>query len=1005
MTTNEDAFSDSYSEDLFAPTEGSENMALQPDNPEHPVRQMIRRVRAAQRQGKDLDEYHPVDLRASTWNHELDTPGSTELGKLQSFASSLAKYSQLDADLVVTELPDQLGRFSIKKILGAGGFGWVLLADDPQLNRPVALKVPRLDTLISNTGRARFLREARAAALLAHPNLVTVYEAGQIGPILYIAFEWIDGKPLSEWLVEHRSELDFRSTAKLMSTLAQAVHHAHQRGIVHRDLKPSNILIKNADSPPLEAAQIAERAKIADFGLAHLGESSGELTRSGALMGTPKYLAPEQIESTGAQSEPRIDVYGLGAVMYELLTGQAPFNGPTLAAIIRAVEQDPPAVPRKLNSSVPKDLEAICLKCLEKNPALRYGSAALLAADLEGFFEGAPVRARRPNFLERTGRWIQRNRLVTFAFSLALLSLTVGLVIAANQAQRANASLLESQQQRRRAERHRDRAESAIDTLLSQVADSLESIPQMQPVRRSLLEQALAHEQAALEDEGDDPASQLRVADSLGRIADLLYRLGLYDESIKTCDELQQLLSGFEPDKSDQRFRSEVALLKSQLIESRILLRQAAHAKATEQLQVTLGLTATSQTPEFVRLRAMALHLSGISLRDQGDLEAAEHSFLEASTTLQSIPSSNRTAGDERDLISNMSMIGGLRYSLGKYAEAIQIWEQVAAVEATIDPRVPQQNILLGNRAAGLANLAMAHAFNRDFTTSLEYYQRSNEQYRDLCIQFPLHFEHASGRLSALIGRSVTLQNAGQVQAAIESYQEAVDWGEQLVQRFGEQPRLVVEMSRALGNLGNVLQFKGRQEDAMNAWNRGLNYVRKNLERQPENGAYLGDLTFALSNLANFHLQKNQLEQAGTIIAEALSSSQKALESFPRDQKIINAARNLHANGALLFCFRHNHDQALQEIERIVELQPTQPETIVFAAKTAARLQISVGGNLHELFGRDDDQEIAARYANRALELLTSARELGFEDFAGLRQQPEFSQIVTLPEFGEIERE
>jgi tetratricopeptide (TPR) repeat protein len=982
----------------------SDNSYPAADNPDHPVRQLIRRVRAAQPNA--LDEVSKLNdqvaLDASTWDHEINTPGSTEHSRLQNFASSLEKYSQLfDAEEVQAELPNQIGRFRIQRILGAGGFGWVLLADDPQLNRPVALKVPRLDTLVSQTGRSRFLREARAAALLSHPNLVSVYEAGQIGPVLYIAFEWVDGQPLSQWLSEHRSKLNSTAIASMMSALAHAVQHAHQRGIVHRDLKPSNILIKTADHLD-DPSELAERAKIADFGLAFLAEGDVDLTRSGALMGTPKYLAPEQIRSSGTQADPTIDVYGLGAVMYELLTGQAPFSGPTLAAIVRAVELDSPVPPRKLNETVSKDLQAICLKCLEKNPSQRYSSAAALADDLDRFVEGVPVRARSPNFLERTFRWVNRNRLVSFAFALAILSLTVGLIVAATQVVRANANLAESQIQFQRAERHRDRGKRVVDKLLNEFSEALEPIPQMQNVRRKLLQVALDHERASMADEGDDPESQLRVTESLGRIADLQYRLGDFDEAIESCHEVQQLLGKLKPANPDQTFIATVVRAKSHLLKSRILLRQGSAAEAEAELRELLVDTESNRNPEMTRLRATALGLRGTALRDRGDVPASELSFLESITTIQGIPQSDRTAGDERDLVSMMSMIGGLRYSQGNYDEAIKIWKDVVDAEVDPDPELPQ-NILLGNRAGSLTNLAMAYSFKKNYKSALEYYDKSNDQYRELCLQFPLHYDHAAGRLSALVGRSVALQNAGQGLAAIESYRESVAWGEQLIERFGEQPRLLTELSRAWGNLGNVLQFKGDQEGAIAAWSQGLSHVRKNLQLQPENGTSLGDLTFALSNLAAFHLQKNQLNEAAALIDEALPAAEQALKTLPGNQKVINAFRNLRANRALLFCFRQDHDKAMEEFARIIALQPDRPDTIVFAAKTAARCQLSVKGNLHELFDGDDDAEVASRYADRALELLRNARELGFRNFASLRGQPEFSQLVVLPEYAELE--
>ncbi len=980
------------------------------EHPDHPVRQLIRRVRAAHGDARTSHESglrQQVQPDASTRDQECDTPGNTQYEELQSLASMLESHSRLpDIDAVPADLPNQIGRFRIKRILGSGGFGWVLLADDPQLNRPVALKVPRLDTLVSPTGRSRFLREARAAALLSHPGLVSVYEAGQLGPLLYIAFEWIDGQSLSQWLPGHRAELTSHSVARMMSAMAHAVQHAHQRGIVHRDLKPSNILIRNpsAETRGDNPDELAERVKIADFGLAFHAENDGSLTRSGALMGTPRYLAPEQIQSRGAQNDPMIDVYGLGAVMYELLTGQPPFSGPTLAAIVRSVEQDPPVAPRKLNPAVPGDLEAVCLKCLEKRPAQRYSSAAALAEDLERFTEGFPVRARRPHFVEKALRWVGRNQLVSFAFALATLSLTAGLFLALSQAHQARTSLAENQQQRLRAERHRDRAKAAVDTLLSDVAESLEPIPQMQPLQRRLLQIALDHERAAMADEGDDPESLLRVAESAGRIADLQFRLGDFDASLGSCEEVLQLLEQFSPSSSGQQQRCDVFQSKSYLLKSRILLEQQNPLAAGDEIQKVLVPTAASSgsTPEITRLRATAFSLLGRSLRDRGATVAAELAFLDSIATLETLAADVRTGGDESDIISMMSMIGGLRYTAGKYDEAAEIWKETADREINLDPGLPQHNILRGNRAAGLANLAMACSFKKEFDSALAYYHQSNEQYQELCNQFPLHLGHAQGRLTALTGRSVALQNMGDAPGAIASYQEAVAWGEQLVQRFGPQPRLLMETSRTLGNYGNVLQFSGDGEAAQEAWSRGLVHVRKNMELQPDNGSNRSDLAFALGNLAAFHLQQNRLAEADPLIESAVAESERAMQLLPGNQKVINACRVQLANRVLLLCLRNDHEAGLATVDRIAGLQSDHADTLVFAARTAARCQTAVSGNLHELFGNPDDEAVAERYAVRALDLLRSARDLGFDEFDSLRRQPELSQLATRPEFAEL---
>jgi formylglycine-generating enzyme required for sulfatase activity len=312
----------------------------------------------------------------------------------------------------------QLGRFLVRREVGRGAFGVVFLAHDPQLRREVALKVPRVEVLVDNELRQRFVREARVAAGLDHPNLVAVYEAGQEGPLCYIASAFCPGPTLAQWLKQHEGQVPLRTAARLVETLAEAVQHAHVRGVVHRDLKPSNILL----APP--AAQLPGGAadvpgglgfipRITDFGLAKVlvedfGSTAGSPTRSGAVLGTPGYMAPEQAAGKSRAVGTAADVYALGVVLYELLVRRPPFQAETPLETLLQVGTEEPLPPSRLRPKLPRDLETICLKCLHKDPGRRYASAQALADDLRRFLAGEPIRARPAGVVERLARWARR---------------------------------------------------------------------------------------------------------------------------------------------------------------------------------------------------------------------------------------------------------------------------------------------------------------------------------------------------------------------------------------------------------------------------------------------------------------------------------------------------------------------------------------------------------------------------------------------------------------------
>ena len=274
--------------------------------------------------------------------------------------------------------------------------GIVYRALDTRLHRPVAVKMLLAGAYAHPGERERFLREAAAAAGLRHPNIVQVYDVGQHDGRPFFTMEFLEGGSLAQQL--SGAPLPARQAAELLATLASAMQAAHHGGIIHRDLKPSNILL-TADGTP----------KVADFGLARWEKGGAGLTKSGAPLGTPSYMAPEQARGLTQALGPPLDVYALGAILYELLTGRPPFRGETASETERQVIEQEPVPPSRLNAKVPRDLETVCLKCLTKEPGRRYATAGELAADLARFLNHEPIRARRAGPLGRLVWWGWRN--------------------------------------------------------------------------------------------------------------------------------------------------------------------------------------------------------------------------------------------------------------------------------------------------------------------------------------------------------------------------------------------------------------------------------------------------------------------------------------------------------------------------------------------------------------------------------------------------------------------
>ena len=289
--------------------------------------------------------------------------------------------------------------FEILSELGRGGMGVVYKARELSLKRLVALKMIRDDWLGSTEHIARFEIEAEALARLDHRNIVKIYQIGNARRVPFVALELLEGGSLKDRLAGNPQPVH---EAALLSTLARAVHAAHVAGIMHRDIKPSNILFDDEGVP-----------KITDFGLAKRLEVEDGETRTGQLIGSPSYMAPEQAKGWDREIGPAADVYSLGAILYEMLTGRPPFKGTTAEETIRLVLDEDPIPPSRLRRQLPIDLETICLKCIARDPRKRYADALSLAEDFDRFFAGEPIRARRTPFWERGIKLARRHQLTT----------------------------------------------------------------------------------------------------------------------------------------------------------------------------------------------------------------------------------------------------------------------------------------------------------------------------------------------------------------------------------------------------------------------------------------------------------------------------------------------------------------------------------------------------------------------------------------------------------------
>ncbi|HYE07033.1 MAG TPA: protein kinase [Planctomycetota bacterium] len=345
-----------------------------------------------------------------------------------------------------------LGHYELVRMIGQGGMGAVWEAIDQRLGRHVALKVMLREDEAPVDAIERFQREALHAAKLRHPNIIPVHDVGHERGRHYLVMDLVEGMTLDEAL--RARPVTHRAKAEVLGTVARAVHYAHEQGVIHRDLKPANIMLERGRpatrtrhrptsttaSAPAAADDNLGQPLVMDFGLAKDLADTSALSRSGQAMGTPAYMPPEQADGRHDAIGPRSDVYSLGAILYEMLTGRPPFAGETPIQVMRAVVEVDPVPPSRLAAGVPRDLETICLTCLEKSPARRYPSAGALAADLEAWLSGEPIAARRTHWLERCARRARRHRAAWSAGAAAILvalAAIVGAVVMLERERRA----------------------------------------------------------------------------------------------------------------------------------------------------------------------------------------------------------------------------------------------------------------------------------------------------------------------------------------------------------------------------------------------------------------------------------------------------------------------------------------------------------------------------------------------------------------------------------------
>jgi tetratricopeptide (TPR) repeat protein/tRNA A-37 threonylcarbamoyl transferase component Bud32 len=700
-----------------------------------------------------------------------------------------------------------VGDYELLSVLGQGGMGVVYKARQISLNRDVALKMIRNSELATEDQIRRFQNEAEAVALFDHPGIVPIYEVGVHGDQRYFSMKLIDGAGLDKRLKP--SPLQPRVAAKLVAEVAEAIHHAHQRGLLHRDLKPANILI-DAEGHP----------HVTDFGLAKRMEGESGLTISGAIMGTPSYMAPEQALGRNSQVTTASDVYGLGGILYAALTGRDPFQGNSVLETLEKVRQSAPDPPTSLNKKVPRDLEVICLKCLEKDQRLRYASAKELADDLQRWLNGEPIVARPVNAAARAWMWCKR-RPALAALAGALAAAIVGGMIGITWQWREavfqrNAAVVAREAAEKNAQLASTQATLALNTvqdLISEVQTNL-SFPGLSEVKMALLHTAQTRIEgvaAVYAKSTSKEATVMAIDMALANVYRQLGQSGKAAVMLDRCLDIAKARVIIKENSDPSRMNlANVHAARALLDEELGRNIKAALSENQEALRIYEDIDNHPSTFPLDKkiVRAGVAEMTTRVASDyyhQGDIEAARDGFQKAYDLRQElVRGSPNDAQSKQDLSYSTLALAAVSFLLGNPAQAEEYFRQTLQqrekrfTEKPNDPQVRSEladvNYDIGVFKLKTGNLAEARKrleWSKELRAKLLDGDRGNAVFKD-------NLADILYRLGSLSDRE------GKQKMALESFETASKLGQQLVDQDPQNDKRLMELMIELAHVGQI---------------------------------------------------------------------------------------------------------------------------------------------------------------------------------------------------------
>jgi serine/threonine-protein kinase len=914
---------------------------------------------------------------------------------------------------------DARRRYTLTRLHARGGIGQVWLARDEDLGRDVALKELRPDRGDSPAASARFLEEAKITGQLEHPGIVPVYELvrPREGRPCY-AMRFVRGRTLTDTIQNYHRRLqasesgplDLRQLLTAFVGVCNAVGYAHSRGVLHRDLKPHNVVLGDFGE-----------VVVLDWGLAKLvgrpeeqggllpvsvGRADGrdrDKTQEGEVLGTPAYMAPEQAEGRPDRVGPWSDVYGLGAVLYEVLTGVPPFGGSDTPGVLGKVPREPIVTPCQRVAATPPALQAVCLKALAKDPGDRYQSPREMARDVERFLADEPVPVYREPPMQRLARWGRRHRTVVVGLGVLMVTAVVGLT----------AGLLAVNAERRRTEearaeeaRRRQQARGALDAMSSQVIeDWLARQSELTDPQKRFLEQALTSYEEFARDTGRDEETRAGVARASQRVGQIRFKLGQLAEARDAFARGRDLMARLAAEAPARpEYRLALAGLHNNLGTLAWTAGQSREAESSfrEAAAVYRRLADDfPSTPEYREGLARAIDNLGYPLRDLGRRGEAEEAHRDA------IAVRRRLAADfpavpayRRAVARSLNNLGNLLKDPRSFPEAEKAYQEAIDLQRQLTVEEPQKAENRHDQATSYVNLGVLFQLTKRPQEAEGAYRKALALHERLAADFPTKPVYREDLAVNHFNLANLLTQAGRNRDAEPGFAAAIAVQQRLVADFPGVPGYRRALARTQANHGELLLTMKRSGEAEQPLSAARAALEKLVADSPAHADYHHELGEVLTLVAMLRRDRGELADALRTLDEARSHHQSALRADPRHVSYRGGLRTCQSTRVDVLLRQGDHASAVALAGQVLQDVGGTATDAYDAACWLARC-VPLGQKDVRL-PEADRQEVAKEYADRAMAALRQAVSRGYKDVAHMKKDGDLDPLRPREDFREL---